>query len=186
MVPLSALWLPILLSAVLVFVVSAIIHMVLKYHNSDYKPLANEEVVRAAIRAGNPAPGQYVFPYCQDMKEMESPAMKQKFIDGPNGMLTLRRPGPFTMTPNLVQWFLFTLVVSAMIAYIAAHVIPAGGPYRRVFRVVGAIGFLTYGFGQFTAAIWMGKPWRVAIKEAIDGLIYGMVTAGIFGWLWPR
>ena len=45
---LGALWLPIVLSALLVFVVSAIIHMVLKYHNRDYKQLPNEVAVRAA------------------------------------------------------------------------------------------------------------------------------------------
>ena len=36
------------------------------------------------------------------------------------------------------------------------------------------------------AAIWMGKPWSVAWKEVFDGLLYGLVTAGAFGWLWPR
>ena len=76
---LGALWLPIVLSAVLVFVLSAIIHMVLKYHNSDYKRLPNEDAVRAAIRAGKPEPGQYVFPYAGGMKEMEMPEMKQKY-----------------------------------------------------------------------------------------------------------
>ena len=63
MVGASDLWLPILISSVLVFLVSAIIHMVLKYHNRDYTRLPNEDAVRAAIRAGNPAPAQYIIPY---------------------------------------------------------------------------------------------------------------------------
>jgi hypothetical protein len=184
---LAALWQPIVLSAVLVFILSAIIHMVLKYHNSDYNRLPNEDAVRAAIRSGNPEPGrQYVFPYAGGMKEMESPEMKQKYIEGPIGVLNLRRPGPFSMGPALSQWFLFTLMVSLFVAYVAAHAIPPGAEYLHVFRIVGAAAFLAYAVGQLPASIWMGKPWAVAAKEAFDGLLYALVTAGTFGWLWPR
>ena len=185
---LAALWLPIVLSAVFVFVLSAIIHMVLKYHNSDYKPFPNEDAVRAAIRAGKPEPGrQYVFPYCADMKEMESPEMKQKFIEGPVGLVYLRRPAAPNMGPTLLQWFLFTLVVSFFVGYVAAHSItPDNNAYLHVFRVVGAVGFLAYAAGGIPASIWMGKPWGVAAKETFDALLYGLVTAGTFGWLWPR
>ena len=90
------------------------------------------------------------------------------------------------MGPMLLQWFLFILVVSFFIAYLAAHTLAHGAPYLEVFRVVGAAGFLAYAAGQVPAAIWMGKPWSVAGKEVFDGLIYGLVTAGTFGWLWPR
>ena len=183
---LGALWLPVVLSAVLVFVLSSIIHMVLKYHNRDYRKLPNEDAVRAALRAGNPEPRQYVIPYCAEMKEMESPEMRQKFIDGPVGVLNLRRPGPPTMGPMLLQWFVYTLVVSLFVGYVAAHAIPPGTSYLDVFRIVGAVGFLAYAAGQVPAAIWMGKPWAVAGKEVFDGLLYGLVTAGAFGWLWPR
>jgi len=186
MVTLGALWLPILLSAVLVFIASSIIHMALKYHNRDYTRLPNEDAVRAAIRAGNPEPKQYIIPYAMGMKEMESAEMKQKWVEGPVGVLNLKRPGPYAMGPNLVQWFVFTLVVSFFVAYVASHTIPAGAEYLAVFRVVGAVAFLAYAAGQFPAAIWMGKPWVVATKEAFDGLVYGLVTAGTFGWLWPR
>ena len=184
---LATLWQPIILSAVFVFVLSAIIHMVLKYHNSDYAPLPNEDAVRAAIRSGNPAPGRlYVFPYAPGMKEMESPEMKQKFAEGPVGLLTLRRPGPVSMAPSLTQWFLFTLMVSIFVSYVAAHALPPDAQYLRIFRIVGVTAFLTYAVGQLPAAIWMGKPWPVAAKEVFDGLLYALVTAGTFGWLWPR
>ncbi len=186
MVTLGALWQPIILSAILVFILSAIIHMVLKYHNSDYRPFANEDAVRAAIRAGNPSPAQYVIPYCAEMKDMEKPEVKQKYIDGPIAVINIKPNGAFTMGPTLGQWFVFILVVSFFVAYVAVHTIPAGTPYLEVFRVVGAVAFLAYAFGQIPAAIWMGKPWAVAIKEAFDGLLYGLVTAGTFGWLWPR
>jgi len=186
MVTLGALWLPVFLSAVLVFVTSSIIHMVLRYHSSDYTPLPNEDAVRAAIRSGNPAPAQYIIPYCANPKEMAAPEMQRKFVEGPVAVLNLKRPGPPGMGANLAQWFVFSLVVSFFIAYIASHAIPPGAAYLGVFRIVGAIGFLAYAAGQLPAAIWMGKPWSVAWKEVFDGLVYGLVTAGTFGWLWPR
>ncbi|HEX6106117.1 MAG TPA: hypothetical protein VFZ26_11075 [Gemmatimonadales bacterium] len=186
MVSLGALWLPILLSAVFVFIVSSIIHMVLKYHNSDYHPLPNEDAVRAAIRSGNPAPGQYVTPYCSEMKEMDTPEMKQKYTEGPVGVFYLQRPGPVNMGGALGRWFVFILVVSLFVAYIAATALGPGTPYLTVFRLVGATAFVAYAAALFPGAIWMGKPWTVVWKEAFDGLVYGLVTAGTFGWLWPR
>jgi hypothetical protein len=186
MVTLGELWLPILASAVAVFIVSAIIHMVLKYHNRDFSRLPNEDPVRAAIRGGNPEPGQYVIPYCPDMKEMEKPENKQKYLDGPVGVLTLMRTGVPNMGKYLTHWFLFLLFVSFFLAYIASHAIPRGTPYLSVFRIVGAIGFLAYAASQMQNSIWWGKPWRSTSKDMLDGLVYGLVTAGVFGWLWPR
>lgn len=186
MVTLGALWIPILLSAILVFFTSFLVHMVLRYHASDYTPLPNEDAVRAAIRAGNPPPRQYIIPYCANPKDMEKPEIKQKFVEGPVGVLNLKAPGAPTMTPMLVQWFVFVLVVSLFLAYVACHTIEQGAPYMEVFGIVGAVGFLAYAAGTVPAAIWMGKPWSVAIKEVFDGLLYGLVTAGTFGWLWPR
>ena len=186
MVSLGELWLPILVSAVLVFIVSAIIHMVLKYHNRDYTRLPNEDAVRAAIRAGSPAPAQYIIPYCPDMKEMEKPENKQKFIDGPVAVLNLMRPGVPNMGKTLTQWFFLLLCVSFFSAYIASHAIPRGTPYLSVFRIVGAIAFLAYAAGHMQESIWWGKPWRNTWKNMFDGLVYGLVTAGVFGWLWPR
>jgi hypothetical protein len=186
MVSLAALWLPIVLSGVLVFVLSSIIHMVLGYHRSDYTRLPNEDAVRAAIRSGNPAPAQYIIPYLAGPKEMESPEMKQKLAEGPLGVLNIRPAGAIGMGPSLVQWFVYSLIVSGLVAYVASHALPHGSPYLHVFRIVGAVGFLAYAAGQLPAAIWMGKPWSIAAKEAFDGLLYGLVTAGTFGWLWPR
>ena len=158
MVTLGALWQPIILSAILVFILSAIIHMVLKYHNSDYRPFANEDAVRAAIRAGNPGPAQYVIPYCAEMKDMEKPEVKQKYIDGPIAVINIKPNGAFTMGPTLGQWFVVSSSWSrSSCAYVAVHTIPAGTPYLEVFRVVGAVAFLAYAFGQIPAADLDGK-----------------------------
>lgn len=186
MVSLSQLWLPIVLSAVLVFMASSILHMVLKYHNADYKKFANEDEVRAAISKQRPEPGEYMIPYCIGPEEMKKPEMMQKFTDGPVGMLLLRRPGAVSMGPLLAQWFVYLLVVSFFTAYVACHTIAPGTAYLPVFRVVGTVAFMAYAGSHAQMAIWWGEPWSVAIKDIVDGLIYGLVTAGTFGWLWPR
>lgn len=186
MVSLGALWLPIILSAAAVFIVSSVVHMVLKYHARDYVKLPNEDAIRAAIRSAKPEPRMYIFPYCSDMKELQTPEMKQKYVEGPVGVLMLRPAGEMSMGPSLAQWFAYALVVSALVAYVAAHAIPSGTPYLGVFRIVGAVAWLGYAGGQVPAAIWWGKPWSITLKEIFDGLLYGLVTAGVFGWLWPR
>ena len=186
MVSLGALWLPILLSAVLVFVSAASSTWSSGYHSSDYTRLPNEDAVRAAIRSGNPAPDAIHHSLLRDPKDMASPEMQQKFIEGPVGVLNFKPPGAPGMGPSLVQWFVFTLVVSFFVAYVACHALPPGSDISRCSRSWARSAFLAYAAGQLPAAIWMGKPWAVAWKEVFDGLLYGLVTAGTFGWLWPR
>lgn len=186
MVSLLSLWLPIVLSAVAVFVASSIIHMVLKYHAADYKQIPNEDAVRAAIRAGNPAPRQYIIPWCADMAELKGEEMKRKFTEGPVAVVNIGPNGEPTMGAAFGGWIVFTLVVSLMTAYVASATLPMGTAYLKVFQVTGTVAWLAYAAGQVPASIWMKKPWSVTWKEILDGLIYGLVTAGFFGWLWPR
>jgi len=186
MVSLSSLWLPILVSAVLVFVASSILHMALKYHNSDYRKFPNEDEVRAVIQKGKPSPGQYLLLYAMGPGAMKDPALLEKFKQGPVGLAFLRKPGMPSMGPLLGQWFAYLLVVSLFVGYIAAHTVALGAPYSHIFRVVGAVGFLAYAGARAQSAIWAGQPWSATIKDIIDGLIYGCVTAGTFGWLWPK
>lgn len=186
MVPLPALWLPILLSAVLVFVSSTLIHMVLKYHASDYKALPNEDALRAAFRGTNAGPGQYIIPHVSDMKLMGSPEYVAKVQEGPVAVLNLRPNGVVGMGKALGQWFVFALAVSTVVAFLTSPVLPVGTGHKMVFHTVGLAAFLAYAAGQLPAAIWMGKPWSIAAKEVLDGLIYGVVTAAVFAWLWPR
>ena len=183
---LAELWMPIVLSAVLVFAASSLIHMVFKWHNSDYRKLANEDEVRAAVRSGNPTPGQYMFPHCIDPKEMKKPEVLQKLREGPNGMLMLMRPGEPNMGRPLALWFLLSLIVATIAGYLASRTVPFGASFLAVARVVSLVTFLAYATGGVSNAIWMGKPWNSAAKEALDAFIYGLVTAAAFGWLWPR
>lgn len=186
MVPLTQIWLPIVVAAVFVFVASSLIHMVVKWHNSDYRPLPNEEAVLDAIRKGAPGPGQYTFPYCADLKEMGKEETRKKFERGPMGFVYLTTPGLPNMGKLLGSWFLLNLVVSFCVGYLVSRTVAPGTPYLQVFRVAGTVTFLAYAVGTVPNAIWMGKPWKVTLKEIVDGLVFGLVTAGAYGWLWPR
>ncbi len=186
MVSLSHLWMPILLAAVLVFIVSSLVHMVFKYHNSDYRPLPNEEAARAAIPGADVTPGMYVIPHCPDMKDMGTDAMKAKYEAGPVAMLLVRARGQVNMGKFLGQWFVLNVLVAFATAYLGSRTLAAGTPYLQVHRVTGTITFLAYATGSCVNAIWMGYPWKAAVKDAFDALLFGFVTGGAFGWLWPH
>ncbi|HEX5053442.1 MAG TPA: hypothetical protein VFZ65_16815 [Planctomycetota bacterium] len=185
MVEWSSLLIPIVVSAVLIFFASSVIHMALKYHNADYRMLPNEDAVAAAIRQGGAAPGQYVIPHCKDHKQMNTPEMQRKFTDGPCGLLYLRPSHAIQMGPFLGRWIAYTLAVSAAVAYLARAELHAGAPYLTVFRLVGTAAWFAYGWQGPADSIWKGKPWIVTFKEMFDGLIYASLTAGTFAWLWP-
>jgi hypothetical protein len=185
MVPLTALWLPILLAAVIVFAASSIMHMVMPYHRSDYKPLPDEDRVLAALRAAGLQRGLYHFPFCTH-KDMKSPAMTEKYKQGPVGLMTVIPNGPPAMPKFLGQWFAYCLIIGFFVAYLTGHTVAHGAHYLAVFRVVGTAAFLAYGLGNLSNGIWKGQPWSIVIKEVIDGLVYASLTAGTFGWLWPR
>ena len=185
MVILMALWLPILVAAVVVFAASSIMHMVLPYHKSDYKGLPDEEKTLAVLRSAGLQPGQYVFPYCKH-EDMKKPETQEKFKRGPVGIMYVRPNGEVRLGIFLGQWFVFCLVVGVFVAYLTGHTVDPGAHYLKVFRVAGTAAFLAYGLGNLSNGIWKGQPWGVTIKEAVDGLVYGLLTAGVFGWLWPR
>jgi hypothetical protein len=183
---LSDLWLPILLSAVFVFVVSSILHMVIPIHKGDYKKLPGEQRVLEEMRAQGVQPGSYMFPCAGSMKEMGSPEMIDKCNLGPVGYLTVVPSGPPAMGKSLVQWFLYTVVIGMLVAYAAALGLDRGTAYLPVFRLTGTIAILGYAVGALPDSIWKGQSWAVTLKFIFDGVVYGLVTAGTFGWLWPR
>jgi hypothetical protein len=184
MVPLLDLWMPILVAAVVVFFASFIIHMVLRYHRKDFGGLPNEEAARAALKSM--PPGQYMFPYCSDMKEMQTPEMKRKFEEGPVGVVTLRPPGMINMGPLLTQWLIYCVLISLVAGYVAHATLPIGAEYLKVFQVAGTSAWLGYSGSVISQGIWQSRPWATVFKDLFDGLIYALLTAGVFGWLWPR
>jgi hypothetical protein len=186
MVPISALWMPILVSAVIVFVASSILHMVLPYHKSDYRKLPEEDRVVDALRAAGVTPGPaYHFPHTTH-KDMKSPEVAEKFKRGPVGLLTVIPSGPPAMGKYLGMWFVYCVVVSTVVAIVAGTTLSPGTRYLVVFHLTGLAAFLAYGVGQLQDSIWKGQSWGVTFKHVVDGLIYALLTAGTFGWLWPR
>lgn len=179
------LWLPIVLSAVLVFVASSILHMVLPFHKSDYAKLPDEEKVMEAMRSAGVQPGHYAFPLPASVKEMATPEMQAKYNQGPVGIATVLQNGPPSMGRNLGLWFAYCLLVGVFVAYIASIEVAAGVHYHHVFRFTGTIAILAYAVGNIPDSIWKGQSWSVTVKHMIDGVIYGLLTAGVFGWLWP-
>jgi hypothetical protein len=185
MVALTALWLPILVAAILVFLVSSLLHMVLPWHKGDVKQLPGEESVMAAIRDAKVPPGDYMFPHC-DQKEMGSPEAKAKFERGPVGTMTVMPSGMPFMGAILAHWFAYSVVVGIFVAYVTGRVHGPGADYLQVFRIAGAVAFLAYAGSEAQRSIWWGRSWATTARNVIDGLVYGLVTAGAFGWLWPR
>jgi len=179
------LWLPIVLATGLAWIASGLIHMLIKYHDSDYQQLSNEAEVMSAIHKGSPNLGIHTFPYCIDMGEMGNPEVQQKFSDGPVGMLTVFPNGMPKMGKLIAQQISFFLFGCILLAYCATLALAPGAEYWVVFRFVAAVGFLTFGWAVIPFSIWYGHPWSTTAKYLLDALIYGLVVAGSFAWLWP-
>jgi hypothetical protein len=186
MVTLQALWLPILLSAVIVFVVSSIIHMLLPWHKNDYPKVPEEDKLMDALRPLAVPPGDYMIPRASSMQDMRSPEFAAKLQKGPVLILTMMPNGPFTMGKSLVSWFLYSLVIGIFAAYVGSRALPAGAEYLRVFQLTGVTAFIAYSVALWQMSIWYRRAWRITLKTTADGLIYALLTAGTFGWLWPR
>lgn len=186
MVGILTLWLPILLSAVLVFVVSSIVHMVLRYHRSDYGPVSGEADLMEAMRKQGVTPGNYFFPHCADLKEAGSPEMTKKFEQGPVGILTVIPSGPPKMGKQLGLWFVFSVLVSVVVAYLTGRTLTPDAAYLHVFRVAGTVAFVTYAGAEPVMSIWKGQKWSTTAKAMFDGLLYSLVTAGAFAGFWPN
>lgn len=177
-----SLWLPIVLSAVIVFVAAALMWMVAPHHKNEWKGLSNEEAARAALKGL--APGQYVIPWCPP-ERMKDPDVIKKRQEGPTAWLTVVPSGVMGMGKPMVLSVVYYLAVGVAVAYLAGRTLAPGTPYLQVFRVVGTVSWLAYGWGSLSDAIWFGKPWGSVFKQMADSLVYAMLTAGTFGWLWP-
>lgn len=186
MVSLTDLWLPILLSAVFVFVVSSILHMVLPIHRGDYGKLPEEESLLGKMRELGVRPGLYMFPCAGSMKELGTPEMLEKFRRGPVGYLTVIPSGPPAIGKSLVAWFLYSVVVGLLCAYLARLTLTVGADSTTVLRTTATAAFLAYGIGAVPESIWKGVKWSVTAKFVFDGLLYGLATGAAFAWLWPQ
>ncbi len=186
MTQLHTLWLPILLSSVIVFVVSSVIHMAPLWHKNEYPKVPNEDRIMDALRPLAIPPGDYLIPRPSSREDMRSPEFAEKMKKGPVMMLTVIPNGPIAMGKNLVLWFLYSAVVGLFAAYVAGRALPVGAAYLRVFRFAGVTALVGYSVALWQMSIWYHRAWSTTIKATVDGLIYALLTAGTFGWLWPR
>lgn len=185
MVPALTLWLPILLSSVAVFVVSAILHMVLTYHRSDFGPVPSEDRVMDALREAGVSPGEYFVPHGGGPEAMKDPAFVEKMTRGPVAILTVMPDGPPSMGKELAQWFVYCLVVGACVAYLTGLALGPGADAWAVVRFAGTAAFLGYAAGLWQNSIWYKRPWSTTLKQTLDGFVYAVVTGFTFAWLWP-
>ncbi len=179
------LWLPILLSAVFVFIVSSVIHMAVQWHKNDCGKLPDEDAMLAAMREHHLEPGAYTFPRPPSFKECSTPEMLEKYRQGPVGHMIVLPSGAPAMGKALVFWFIYSVVIGAFVAYTARLGLAPGAEYSAVFRLTFTAGLLGYALPTLVDAIWKGQSCGTTFRFFVDGVAYALVTAGTFGWLWP-
>lgn len=187
MVPLTSLLLPILVSAVIVFFASFILHMVLGYHKSDVRklPEPQEDEIIATINRMNLRPADYAAPHPGSPESMKDPAFIAKMTKGPLVIMNVSPGAPPNMGTSLAMWFVFVLIVTFFSAYITSRAVTPDTEYLTVFRFIGTSAFMGYALGQIPESIWYRRSWVRTSKSIFDSVIYALLTAGAFGWLWP-
>lgn len=185
MVSLMSLWLPVLVSAVAVFLASFLLHMVIPFHKNDLKKVPREDEFLAAIRGFNIPAGDYAAPHADSPAAMKDPAFIEKRNKGPLVLMTTTPGAPPPMSAILPKWFLYCVVVSIFAAYLASRTLMSGTEYMQVFRIVGTTAFMGYALALLQNSIWWMKDWGATFRSVIDGLAYALLTAGVFAWMWP-
>ena len=184
-VSLASLWLPILISAVIIFFAAYVAWSVLPHHRSDWVKIPNDRQLLLTLRVLGLARGQYFFPAAMTPEgRKQDPDPAKTLAEGPVGSLVIW-PGAPNLGTSLASYFVYTLGVSFMVAYIAYATIAPGADYLHVFRVTGTVAVLAYSAAEIPKSIWFGHTWSSTWKSVIDGLVYGLLTGGVFGWLWP-
>lgn len=184
MISIMSLWLPVLVSAVGVFIVSSVIHTFLKYHANDFVKLGAEDAYRSAVRSLDIPPGEYMVPRMTH-EEMKDPANMEKFKQGPVALITVLPNEVPNMARSLSLWFAYCVAVSVFAAYVAGRTLTAGADGMMVFRIAGTVAFAGYALALFHDSIWFERKWSTTWKFVFDGLVYALLTGAVFSWLWP-
>src|SRR5512141_1064909 len=154
MVPITSLWLPILVSAVFVFIASSVFHMLLPFHKRDVRKTPREDELQASLRGFSLPPGDYAIPRAGSMADMKNPVFVEKLTKGPVVFMTVAPAGRPSMGSSLAQWFLYAIVVGIFAAYIAGRALGPGAPYLQVHRFAGATAFIGYSVALAEYSIW--------------------------------
>lgn len=193
-----SLWLPIVLSAAAVWVMSALVWMVMPHHKKDFIGLGStdEDALMAFIRERGIKAGNYGYPDCHSAGAMKSEKVRKAWVEGPVGQLSVWKT-PLTMGDKMVATFVVYLVVSALIGQLTSVAVPmgaggvggvegAGASFGTVFRFAAGAGVLAYCFSFIPSAIWWGAYKRTIVANVVDGVAYAAITGAMFAWLWPR
>lgn len=181
----ATLWMPIVFSAIAVFFASSLIWMALPIHKKDYKQFKeNEDALLNSLRSIKPEDGMYMFPGCDHKTIKNDPAALARYKAGPWGVVIVRNR-PFNFGSMLGMWMVNTLIVSALVAYVAFYALPRGASGASVMRIVGTVAFLAYAGSSMCDSIWKGRPWSQLPGAVFDGVVYAGITGLIFAWRWP-
>jgi hypothetical protein len=180
---LAHLWLPILISAGVVWVASAVIWMAMPHHKDDFDTLPNETEFINTIKGWGIPPGNYGFPNFRDCKR-DDPEMKKKLEEGPLGILNVWPPQK-GMGMNMMLSFLVYLIVSLLIGYLGWEALGPAKTFAKVFQIIGTAGVLSYSFAFIPSGIWFCQKRKALMMNVLDGIVLGLLTGLIFASLWP-
>lgn len=183
-----ALWLPIVLSAAAVWIVSVIVWTAMPHHKQDFIGLPDspgEDGFMDYLRRSGIKPGNYAFPDCHKPGAMKSEKVQKAWQEGPVGHLSVWKT-PLTMGDKMVGTFVVFVVVSALIAYLTRVAFPGPSPFAKIFQFATTAGILAYCFTSIPSALWWGSYKRTIVANFIDGVLFAVITGAIMGWGWPR
>ena len=186
MVGLFALWMPIVVSAVFVFIALMLIHGLFGWHRADMTAVPGESQVMELMRGLNVQPGDYRFPHGNTVAEMTAPEFVAKMNQGPVGILTVWPNGEINMGKLMGQWFIYSLFIGGVAAYVTGRTHAPGASFLEVFQVSGVVTFCCYVVAHWQNWIWWGKSTRFTVTHTLDGILFALITGATFAWLWPR
>ena len=161
---------------------SYVLHGLLNYHLRDYDRIPNEDAfVEAVERLGIP-PGNYPVPLPRSRKERMGPPFMRKRERGP---IWLNIMTPFSMRRVVLQWFVYSLAVGIFAALLAGRALAPGAEFSEVVLFAGLAAFGAHSFALWQRSVWYRTKWSRTVRSTFDGLVYGLETGAIFGWLWP-
>lgn len=178
------LWLPILVSSVVVFFASFLAWVVLPHHKPEIKKLEDEDGFLAMLKSADVPAGSYMFPMCTGGKEMKDPAYLKKLEEFPCGMLNVwQKPRP--MQVCLLGSFVTYLLIAVFVAYLAHFAFERGEAFMTIFRFTSAAAIAAHVLGTIPGGVWFGVQVRSMVTCAIDGIVFGLLTGLTFAWMWP-
>lgn len=181
----GSLWLQVILVTIATFVASAIFWTVMPWHDTEMKPLPNEDAVRQVLHEQGVTQGQWRIPGFRSHAEGQSPEARQRYMTGPVGIIQLEKPGGIAMGPRLLKTFAYFFVIAFLTAYVLRHAFLPGAECTMVARVACCTAFMAHALGHVQDAIWFGKSWKRVLFQALDSVVYAVITAAIFATMWP-